>query len=448
MVNLVVACTSHPDTQIAQISYQFWYQLLKALKEEPEQRARREAMLAPTLLQLLPIFAKSAAYPEECDEDDWASTQEDEFRNFRMESLYDAVLDVSELVSPLQCLHSFLPVLAAQVDKAGADWRELEGSLFVVRVFARKVPLEEEAAMPALLGLYAKLPEHPRVRTTFTRIIQACGEWLNKHPQYLGPLLDYVVKGLSLPKQQGGLAAAEALQYLCDDCSEHMAAPQQRQGMLSIYAGVDALELPLQEKIVQGVGAILLRIEGSELPGMIASLVETPVQMGTAALQRGDKAGAMVQIKKLRTLMKGGHVASGGQSDVQREALSLSWAQNFQRVWPLLEGVISSHHHDETLMEDVCRCIRSAVQLMAVRFRDFLAPFATAAVNAYLQKPLSCILYAVTTVVSTFGRLEALILKSPLYVPLCSKGGRALTFQNVFSYYRMCSLTIECVLSA
>ena len=74
---------------------------------------------------------------------------------------------------------------------------------------------------------------------------------------------------------------------------------------------------------------------------------------------------------------------------------------------------------------------RGGEQVMAVRFRDFLAPFATAAVNAYLQKPLSCILYAVTTVVSTFGRLEALILKSPLYVPLCSKGGRALTFQNV-----------------
>jgi hypothetical protein len=45
----------------------------------------------------------------------------------------------------------------------------------------------------------------------------------------------------------------------------------------------------------------------------------------------------------------------------------------------------------------MCRCIRSAVQVMGLRFRVYLAPFATAAVNAYLTKPLSCILYAVTT---------------------------------------------------
>ena len=45
--------------------------------------------------------------------------------------------------------------------------------------------------------------------------------------------------------------AAEALQDLCDDCSEHMASPQQLQGMLQLYSGIDALEVPLQEKILQ-----------------------------------------------------------------------------------------------------------------------------------------------------------------------------------------------------
>merc|ERR1719409_2602479 len=39
-----------------------------------------------------------------------------------------------------------------------------------------------------------------------------------------------------------------------------------------------------------------------------------------------------------------------------------------------------------------------------MRFRDYLSPFATAAVNAFLKKPQSSILYAVTTLVSAFGR--------------------------------------------
>ena len=43
-----------------------------------------------------------------------------------------------------------------------------------------------------------------------------------------------------------------------------------------------------------------------------------------------------------------------------------------RRVWPLLEGVIVSHGEDENLMENMCRCIRSAVQIMGLRFRDYL----------------------------------------------------------------------------
>jgi len=260
----------------------------------------------------------------------------------------------------------------------------------------------------SLLGMYARLPEHHRIRQIFTKCIGAFGKWLNGHPQYLGALLDYVVKGLGMPKEQGGLVAAEALQDLCDDCSEHMASPQQLQGMMQIYGNIDSLEASLRDKIVQGLGSILLRIEPQQLTGMLESLVQTPVEMGTTCLARSDKDGAMAQIQKLRTLMKGGHVASDGRQDAesaaQREALGAAWAHCFQRVWPLLEGVIVSHGEDENLMENMCRCIRSAVQIMGLRFRDYLGPFATAAVNAFLKKPLSCILYAVTTVVSAFGR--------------------------------------------
>jgi hypothetical protein len=95
MMNLVGQCASHPNIHIGQLTYQFWYKLATAIKEKPEDRARREALLLPSLLQLVPVFAKSAAYPEDCD--DWITDDEDEFRNFRMESLWDAVLDVSDM---------------------------------------------------------------------------------------------------------------------------------------------------------------------------------------------------------------------------------------------------------------------------------------------------------------------------------------------------------------
>ena len=107
MMNLVGQCASHPNIHIGQLTYQFWYKLATAIKEKPEDRARREALLLPSLLQLVPVFAKSAAFPEDCD--DWITDDEDEFRNFRMESLWDAVLDVREIalllyVCPYCCM--------------------------------------------------------------------------------------------------------------------------------------------------------------------------------------------------------------------------------------------------------------------------------------------------------------------------------------------------------
>ena len=44
------------------------------------------------------------------------------------------------------------------------------------------------------------------------------------------------------------------------------------------------------------------------------------------------------------------------------------------------------------------------LKAMGLSFKDFLAPFASAAVNAFIINPLSCVLYAVTTLVSVFGR--------------------------------------------
>ena len=61
----------------------------------------------------------------------------------------------------------------------------------------------------------------------------------------------------------------------------------------------------------------------------------------------------------------------------------------------------------------MCRADKVA---FATLMRDFLVSLREYNCDQWTQASLS---------------LQALILKSPLYVPLCSKGGRALTFQNV-----------------
>lgn len=70
----------------------------------------------------------------------------------------------------------------------------------------------------------------------------------------------------------------------------------------------------------------------------------------------------------------------------------------------MLEQTIASHGRDEDVMEEVMRMSKNAMQAMGLSFRDFLGPFATMCVNAFIAHPLSCVLYSVTTLVSIFGR--------------------------------------------
>ena len=61
-----------------------------------------------------------------------------------------------------------------------------------MRVFARHLPHNEESVVASLLGMYARLPEHHRIRQIFTKCIGAFGKWLNGHPQYLGESYIYM----------------------------------------------------------------------------------------------------------------------------------------------------------------------------------------------------------------------------------------------------------------
>ena len=50
----------------------------------------------------------------------------------------------------------------------------------MARVFARKLLATEQDAVPVLLGLYTKLPDHHRVRTIFMKLVACLGKWLDK----------------------------------------------------------------------------------------------------------------------------------------------------------------------------------------------------------------------------------------------------------------------------
>mmetsp|Transcript_18678 Transcript_18678/g.44474 ORF Transcript_18678/g.44474 Transcript_18678/m.44474 type:complete len:947 (-) Transcript_18678:116-2956(-) len=427
MVNLLVMCSSHSDTNIASITYVFWWKLNLALKDSPDEsvRAQRVNALQGCLQQMVVTLARSAMYPD--DVADFDQAQEEEFKNFRLETLYDAILDICEALGGQRSLQTIFPVLVEHVEasKTNPDkWREVEGCLFCVRAFARYVPANDTTVTQQILALYDKFSDHFRIRQCFTIVISKFGRWINEHGDLLGPLLNYVVQGLGMPKV--GRLAAEALQDLCQCCAVHMAAPAQLNGLLQIYTNMNALDISDQERIIEGLGTVLVRVQDGQLGQMLEAVAATPIQQAVTSLQQHNKPELVKQLKKIRTLIKGGVLAcENSGAEAQRELLAVAWAEQFQKVWPVLEQTMVAYGVDEELMEDVCRIIKSAIQAMGVRFEVFLAPFATTAVNAFIAHPLSCILYAVTTLVGFFGRMKHMV--PPLLQMLEALSGRTLT---------------------
>ncbi|KAJ1486955.1 armadillo-type protein [Baffinella frigidus] len=439
LVNLLVLCGGHPETRVASITYAFWWRFKECLFNScsEEERARALELLRQPISQMVLVLAKSACHPE--DVDDWGQAEEDEFKNFRLETLWDCVLDLSEMIGGLAFLQALAPHLQAEVERSAGQadrWREVEGSLFLVRAAARYVPDNDETVAPGILSLFQKMPQHYRVRQTFTIVIAKFGRWLNVHPDALGPLLDFVVQGLGLPKL--GKSASEALQDLCESCGEHMASPMQLNGLLQIYQSIGSLDIAEQERVVEGIGSVLVRVPGDQLMAMISAVSDPPLTAAKAALEAQDKTAVIAQLKKLRTLIKGGVTSCdrGVGPEVaaaRREALSVAWTAQFEKVWPVLESCIRAFVGQEDLMEHLCRCMKSAIQAMTFRFKHFLGVFASAMVNSFLAHPLSCVLYVVDSIVSLFGKLPEFV--QPLLEMLTAMSGRtmqALTSPEAF----------------
>lgn len=242
MVQLIVTCASHPDNKVASLTYVFWWRLNGMLKDCPSEevrcpcsdcaclcslcniplcqiRSQRLGAFEQCFYQMLLVLARSAMFPEEVDE--WGATEEEEFKNFRLEHLYDCMLDIAEMVGGDQCLGALLPVLNSHMESSQSPttqdkWREVEGCLFCVRAFARYVHTSEQKSVPFLLGLYQRMTGHERLRQAFTIVVAKFGRWINEHPNMLGPLLDYVVQGLGLPKV--GQFSAEVLKPSRHSC--------------------------------------------------------------------------------------------------------------------------------------------------------------------------------------------------------------------------------------
>lgn len=121
---------------------------------------------------------------------------------------------------------SSLVTTATEQIAAGGSWQGIEATLHCIRYAGEGVPLGEDKCLPILFsqstisGLSNRPPSgagEERLRLTFVCTIRAYEEWFKYHPDYLLPVLSYLVPSLT-STHMVSRSAADSLKALCDIC--------------------------------------------------------------------------------------------------------------------------------------------------------------------------------------------------------------------------------------
>lgn len=126
--------------------------------------------------------------------------------------------------------------------------------------------------VPNVVEAILNLPEntHIAVRYTSVLLLGELRDWIEKHPQSLDPILNFLVCYLS---QAGvGNAAVTALQNICTACNEHMS--RHIPILLQLLHQVDtfAITNPAVIGLLKGVAAIITCMPLSEITTVLREL--------------------------------------------------------------------------------------------------------------------------------------------------------------------------------
>uniref|UniRef100_A0A8C3PX19 Transportin 3 n=1 Tax=Chrysolophus pictus TaxID=9089 RepID=A0A8C3PX19_CHRPC len=198
-LELLLICAGHPQYEVVEISFNFWYRLGEHLYKTED--AVIHSIFKAYIQRLLHALARHC----QLDSDHEGVPEEtDDFGEFRMR-VSDLVKDLIFLVGSVECFAQ----LYATLKDGNPPWEVTEAVLFIMASIAKSVDQENNPTLVEVLEGVVRLPEtvHTAVRYTSIELVGEMSEVVDRNPQFLGTAL--VLARLPLEK------IAECLSELC-----------------------------------------------------------------------------------------------------------------------------------------------------------------------------------------------------------------------------------------
>ncbi|PKK22066.1 transportin 3, partial [Columba livia] len=345
-LELLLICAGHPQYEVVEISFNFWYRLGEHLYKTDD--AMIHSIFKAYIQRLLHALARHC----QLDSDHEGVPEEtDDFGEFRMR-VSDLVKDLIFLVGSVECFAQ----LYATLKDGNPPWEVTEEQT--------QVPVENNPTLVEVLEGVVRLPEtvHTAVRYTSIELVGEMSEVVDRNPQFLGE---------SLP--------------IARSLDSFTLSPEAAVGLLKGTALVLA-RLPL-EKIAECL---------SEL---CAVQVMALKKLLSQELSNGLSSDPTVPLDRLAVIFRHTNpIVENGQIHPCQKVI--------QEIWPVLSETLNKHSADNRIVERCCRCLRFAVRCVGKGSAALLQPLVTQMVNVYRAHQHSCFLYLGSILVDEYGMEE------------------------------------------
>eukprot|EP00057_Strongylocentrotus_purpuratus_P006191 XP_011660665.1 PREDICTED: transportin-3 [Strongylocentrotus purpuratus] len=246
-LDAVLTCVGHPQSEVAEITFNFWYRLSEIIYK----RDSRELtdLYRPYIERLIHSLSVHCQIDTEHE---GIPDESDDFGDFRVR-VSELIKDVIFIVGSSSCFAQMFHNLASQ---QGASWEVTEAALFIMSSVAKNVLPDETTVVPQVMQAIISLPEgtHRAVRYTSTRILGELAEWIEKHPDYLDPVLNFLMTGLR--DEELASVSGKSIQSICSTCQDHLQG--HLECLLNIAQAVDAFNLSGESAlgIIKGPGLL------------------------------------------------------------------------------------------------------------------------------------------------------------------------------------------------
>lgn len=379
----LLACTGYAGAEddICTPALEFWQSYTEFLidslyGEEAEVRRWIDDAKQYVVQAIEKCWVKVRLPPEET----WAAWNYDEkgdFKAFR-----------AEVTDLLQSSHTLLGTsvfdrlaqLALEALQNHA-WLHLEATLFCLNALAETISDEDvvDATLSRLYGsaLFPQMMDESlavpsKTQQTAVTTIVSFAAFVERHTEFLPPMLTFLFGSLQMPKLAG--VAAKAIYSTCDTCRKCLVS--EVGAFLSQYEALlqwEGVESATKEKVIGAIAAIVQAIPSIEhrvenfnkLLDFIEVDVEACLESAKVGLLEEGKENGLCALRCLVEMGKSMQEADGAVIDLENEASaedahrSLTWALSQERIVHCLYAVSASLGGDGEVVEACCQLLRT-----------------------------------------------------------------------------------------